>query len=189
MTTEPRLALTPAQTVGPFFNIGFLPLTALVAPDTPGAISITGQVLDGAGAPLGDALVEIWQADADGVYHHPEDPRWARDADGFGFGRALTDAEGRFRFDTIKPGVVPGPAGATQAPHVAVSVLARGLLHRLATRCYFVDEADANDSDPVLGSIADVGARASLLATPAAPGDYRFDIRLQGPAATAFFAI
>jgi protocatechuate 3,4-dioxygenase alpha subunit len=183
-----KMGATPGQTVGPFFKIGFTPLTDIVPAGSPGAIRVTGRVLDGAGEPLGDAVVEIWQADAAGVYHHPEDPRWIGETDGFGFGRALTDSDGGFAFTTVKPGCAPSPEGGVQAPHLAVSVLARGLLHRLATRCYFGDEAAANAADDVLRAVPDE-QRASLVAPVDGAASYRFDIHLQGPHATAFFAI
>jgi len=131
-----------------------------------------------------DGIVEIWQADADGVYPQPGEP--ARG--GFtGFGRSGTDAEGRFSFVTLKPGRVPGPDGTMQAPHLAVGVFARGLLKRLATRLYFPDEAEANASDPILSQL-DEDARATLIATKE-DGVLRFDIRLQGDGETTFFAV
>jgi protocatechuate 3,4-dioxygenase, alpha subunit len=181
---------TPSQTVGPFFAFG-LPFEGgerLV--DHDGGLWITGAVYDGAGEPVDDALVEIWQANRHGRYHHPEDTREHLPLEpGFtGFGRCGTDDEGRYSFVTVKPGLVPGPGGRMQAPHLEVSVFARGLLHRLVTRMYFPDEAEANSADPVLSSIEDPDARATLVAEPV-DGALRFDIRLQGPGETAFFSI
>jgi protocatechuate 3,4-dioxygenase alpha subunit len=180
---------TPSQTVGPFFAFA-LPYEGgdrLVPGDAQGAIRIAGTVRDGAGAPVADALLETWQADAAGRYAHPEDDREA--APGFtGFGRAATDEAGRFAFTTIKPGRVPGPDGRPQAPHIAVSVFARGLLQRLVTRIYFPDEEAANAADPVLTAVADPAARATLIAVPE-DGGLRFDIHLQGERETAFFAV
>jgi protocatechuate 3,4-dioxygenase, alpha subunit len=187
------LAPTPSQTVGPYFQIGtdegFIG-PELVAPDHPGATELFGVVRDGDGAPVTDAMIEIWQANAAGRYAHPEDTR--EDVpleDGFdGFGRATTDGDGRYSLVTVKPGPVPGPGGVMQAPHIDVSVFARGLLKRLVTRVYFPDEAAANEADPVLSSVPDPEARASLVAV-AEDGGLRFDINLQGDRETTFFAV
>ncbi len=169
---------TPSQTVGPFFRIGleWLDTPELVAPSQSGAIRIEGVVLDGAGVPLPDAVLEIFQADPAGRFPPDCEPGWG------GFGRCLTDEEGRFHFVTVKP----GPVEPGAAPHIAVSVFARGLLQRLVTRCYFGDEAEANADDPVLSSIGPT-ATATLVAQPA-EGCYRFDLHLQGDKETAFFA-
>ena len=183
-----ELGTTPSQTVGPFFAMA-LPWPdgpLVVAEGTPGALWVRGRVLDGAGEPVPDALVETWQADPAGRFDHPDDPRGA--AGGFrGFGRCPTDADGRYGILTLKPGPVPGPDGSTQAPHLDVSVFARGLLNRVVTRVYFADEAAANAADPVLAGLPDAD-RATLLAEPSADG-YRFDVRLQGDRATVFFAV
>lgn len=164
---------TASQTVGPFFSFALLELVRpeLVPPETPGSIRIEGTVLDGAGAPVDDAMVEIWQADAGGR-----------------FGRCGTDAEGRFWFVITKPGVVPDADGRPQAPHLDVSVFARGLLKRLVTRIYFPDEEAANAVDPVLSALPSADDRATLVAVPS--GDVlRFDIRLQGERETVFFVV
>jgi protocatechuate 3,4-dioxygenase, alpha subunit len=183
--------LTPSQTVGPFLAIG-LPWPdgpSVVDEDADGAIAISGRVLDGAGNPVPDALVETWQAAPDGSFAHPDDPRGSQPASakvgaGFrGFGRCPTDAEGRYRIVTLRPGPVPGPDGRMQAPHIDVSVFARGLLDRVVTRMYFPDEQAANAADPVLSGIADPQRRATLVAEIPAGGpgrELRFDIRLQG---------
>jgi protocatechuate 3,4-dioxygenase alpha subunit len=186
------LAPTPSQTVGPFFIIG-LPdegHAELVSPDDADAVRVSGTVFDGTGEPVDDALVEIWQANRAGRYAHPEDTRDDLPfEDGFrGFGRCATDLQGRYEFVTVKPGQVPGPSGSLQAPHIEVSVFARGLLKRLATRVYFPDEAEANDADPVLSSIADPAERATLVAERD-DGGLRFDIHLQGDRQTAFFGV
>ena len=170
---------TPSQTVGPFFNIG-LPgdRTDVVPPGTEGAVRVQGVVYDAEG-PVVDALIETWQAAPSGRYDEP----------GFaGFGRAETDAQdGSYAFTTVKPGPVPGPGGTLQAPHILMSVFARGLLRRLATRVYFEDEADANAADPVLAAV-DPGRRDTLIARR--HGDtYRFDVRLQGDGETVFFDV
>jgi protocatechuate 3,4-dioxygenase alpha subunit len=183
------LQLTPSQTVGPYFAIG---LTwddgpYVVEEGTEGAIWIRGQVTDGEGEPVPDAVIETWQADPDGRFAHPDDPRGPSGGDFRGFGRAGTDAEGRYGILTLKPGPVPGPGGTTQAPHIAVSVFARGLLNRVVTRIYFADEADANASDPVLASVPEA-KRGTLIAERSDDG-YRFDVRLQGEGETAFFDI
>ena len=181
--------ITPSQTVGPFFSHA-LPWTdgAYVVPDgTEDAIRLRGTVTDGAGQPVPDALVETWQADADGRFDHPDDPRGA--AAGFrGFGRCPTDDSGAWAILTRKPGPVPGPDGTIQAPHIDLSVFARGLLDRVVTRLYFPDEVEANATDPVLARIADPDDRATLIAEATGDG-YRFDIRLQGDRETVFFAI
>jgi protocatechuate 3,4-dioxygenase alpha subunit len=184
---------TPSQTVGPFFHIGtdagFIG-RELVAPDHPGAVRVFGHVSDGEGAPVIDSMIEIWQANAAGRYAHPEDVRDDVPLEnGFdGFGRTCTDDEGRYEFVTVKPGSVPGPSGQAQAPHIDVSVFARGLLKRLVTRIYFPDEVEANESDPVLSSIDDPEVRAALVAIEE-DGGLRFDITLQGDRETPFFAV
>ena len=184
---------TPSQTVGPFFSILFLrqePVQVLVRPETEGQrIRIEGRILDGDGAPVDDALIEIWQANSYGRYNHPADRGEAPlDAAFTGFGRAGTDEAGRYWFETIKPGRVPFDAQTWQAPHVVFTVLARGLLNHLATRLYFAVEA-ANDANPVLQRVP-AERRATLLAQPESVAGklvYRFDIILQGEAETVFF--
>jgi len=185
-----ELQLTPSQTVGPYWTIGMLwPDGPYVVPEgTPGAFWIRGRVYDGDGEPIPDGFVESWQADPDGLYHHPDDPRSSSVGDWRGFARAQTDAEGRFAIYTVKPGPVPGPDGTVQAPHLALSVFARGLLNRVVSRLYFADEAERNAADPVLASVPEA-RRATLLAQPAAEDGYRLDIRLQGEDETVFFAV
>ena len=195
------LPITPSQTVGPFLAIALpWPDGSLVAPtDTPGAIVISGQVLDGSGQPVPDALVETWQADTESRFDHPDDPRGPA-ASGFrGFGRCPTDAAGRYRIVTVRPGPLPSPGGGCEAPHLDVSVFARGLLDRVVSRIYFPDETDANSADPVLAGISDANRRATLIAAeqpaqqavkaPASPLEFVFDIRLQGDGETVFFDI
>jgi protocatechuate 3,4-dioxygenase alpha subunit len=183
--------LTPSQTAGPFLSIEILDGkigSALVAEDDPRAIRIRGQLLDGAGEPVIDGLIEIWQANEAGRYAHPADSR--EDVpleDGFsGYGRSGTTEGGWFELVTVKPGRVPMPDGRLQAPHLAVSVVARGLLKRVATRMYFPGE-EANDSDPVLSGL-DEAERETLVAREE-DGGLRFDIRLQGDAQTVFFLV
>ena len=180
---------TPSQTVGPFFAIE-LPWEdgpRVVPEGTPGGIWLRGRVLDGAGDPVPDALIETWQADQEGRFDHPDDPRGP--VSGFrGFGRCPTDPEGRYAILTVRPGVVPGPDGAPQAPHVDVSVFARGLLNRVVTRLYFPEDEAAHASDPVLAGIHDLASRATLVAERSEDG-YRFDIRLQGDRETVFFSL
>ncbi len=183
-------ALTPSQTVGPFFAIlvperGRVKLRPEAPPGVP--IRVEGAVLDGTGQAVPDALVEVWQADEAGRYPHPEDPRHAGPAPAFaGFGRVHTDAAGRFGIDTIKPGRVPGP-GRLQAPHLVVGLFARGLLARLVTRVYFDDEP-SNDGDPVLARVP-ADRRPTLIAASRGGGAYRLDIALQGPDETVFFDV
>jgi protocatechuate 3,4-dioxygenase, alpha subunit len=185
------LGLTPSQTVGPFLAIA-LPWPdgpQVVPAGTAGAITISGRVFDGAGEAVPDALVETWQAAPDGTVPRPGEP-----AGGFrGFGRSATDAAGRWEVVTLRPGRVPAPGGGQQAPHLDVSVFARGLLDRVVTRIYLPDEEDANAADPVLGLIAEPGRRATLIAQPGdQPGQFRFDVQLQGGRArpeTVFFDV
>jgi protocatechuate 3,4-dioxygenase alpha subunit len=180
---------TPSQTIGPFFSVG-LPWADgphVVGEGTPGAIWLRGQVVDGRGDPVPDAMVETWQADPGGRFDRT--PGINDEVAGFrGFGRSCADAEGRYAILTLKPGPVPAGDGSLQAPHVDVSVFARGLLKRLVTRIYFADEAEANERDPVLASITDRAARDTLIAQPAGDG-YRFDVRLQGDGETVFFDV
>ena len=186
--------ITPSATVGPFFLFGLVPSSMggtdiitnnLVTPDASGErIRVEGRVLDGDGAPIPDAMIEIWQADAAGRYASPADARSLPNAAFKGFGRAPTDDSGRYVFDTIKPGAVPGPNGAMQAPHILVNVFSRGVLKQMVTRIYFSDES-ANQSDPVL-ALVPADRRETLIATREG-STYRFDIRLQGDDETVFF--
>jgi protocatechuate 3,4-dioxygenase, alpha subunit len=186
---------TPSQTVGPFYHFalerpGWADLTADGASGE--KIEIEGRILDGDGAPVFDAFLEVWQANAAGKYAHPEDRQdKPLDARFRGFGRVGADAEGRFRFTTIRPGRVPGRGNTLQAPHINIAIFGRGLLKQLTTRLYFADEAEANESDPALSAINDPLARKSLIAVPVggAMPTYRFDIILQGAGETAFFEI
>jgi protocatechuate 3,4-dioxygenase alpha subunit len=183
--------LTPFSTVGPFFKLlgrdrpeG---TDCLVTDATRGErITITGRLIAGNGAPVDDGLVEIWQADADGRYHHPEDPN-SRDADPAfsGFGRAATASGGAFSFRTIKPGLVPGPNGEKQAPHILVSIMARGVMSRCWTRMYFEGEP-LNDVDPIL-QLVPPERRDTLIASRRAGGEYEFNVVLQGERETVFF--
>jgi protocatechuate 3,4-dioxygenase, alpha subunit len=187
--------LTSSQTVGPFFHEALLRdgQSTLVMPATRGErIAIEGLVTDGAGAPITDAMIEIWQANAAGRYDHPADTQDKSTDPAFhGFGRAGTDKAGLYRFETIRPGTVPGRGNSLQAPHIAVTIFTRGLLLQLTTRLYFPGEP-LNDTDPVLALVPDEAARRTLIATPvagAAMPTYRFDIRLQGDGETVFFEI
>ncbi len=187
-----HLLPTPSQTVGPFFEFGLLRPAQpdLVPMGTPDSIRIEGSVFDGEGVPVPDAMLEIWQAAPSGRYAHPEDGRsdLAID-DGFtGFGRKGTDAGGTYWFRTVKPGIVPWVDGRPQAPHLNVSIFARGLVHRLVTRMYFPDEAEANAVDPVLLSVEDPAARTTLIAV-SGDGVLHFDLHLQGEGETCFFQI
>ena len=193
MSTFP---LTGSQTVGPFFSPALLREGArrnvLTRPETAGErIRIEGSVLDGDGVPVPDAMVEIWQANAHGRYNHPADQGPAElDSSFLGFGRSGTEEDGSYWFETVRPGPVPFDAERQrlQAPHICVTVFARGLLNHLVTRLYFEDEP-TNAGDPVLQRVPD-HRRATLLARRE-PGSarvvYRFDIVLQGAGETAFF--
>lgn len=183
------LTATPSQTVGPFVHLGFDPMTVTAAPaaaaGTP--VEVAGRVLDGAGQPVPDAVLELWQANAAGRYDHPEDRRNIPPDPAFdGFLRVPTDAEGRFRFRTVRPGPVPGPGGAMQAPHILVCLFMRGLLRHLYTRIYFDDDA-ANAADPIL-ALVEEGRRGTLLARRRPGlGAYEWDIVMQGERETVFF--
>ena len=181
-------SLTPFQTVGPYFEIATPPPGCYRLASGKDCIRIEGQVLDGAGEPVPDALVESWQADASGRYRHPADDRpGARDRTFDGFGRVPTDADGRFVLETVMPGRVPDSRGGEQAPHIVIGVLARGLLGRLVTRLYFPD-ADEDVSDPVLGLVPP-SRRRTLIATRTGDNIFRFDIVLQGHNETVFFDV
>ena len=183
--------LTPFQTLGPFFDFGLVIADgeAVCQSEARGRhIAIEGTIRDGAGEAVTDALIEVWQANAVGKYRHPND-RQDRPLDPAfdGFGRVATDEHGRFAFRTIVPGPVPGPGDSVQAPHLAVTVLARGVLSRLATRIYFEDDA-ANADDPIL-SLVPAERRHTLIAKRTADNRYRFDIILQGKDETVFFDV
>lgn len=152
-------------------------------------VTITGTLFDGDGVPIPDGFVELWQANAAGRYDSPDDTRAevALDPDFIGFGRASTDAEGVFTIRTVKPGRVPGPGNSLQAPHIAISVMARGIIKRMVSRIYFADEP-GNAEDPIL-DLVPADRRATLLAVPVGEGCYRFDIRLQGAGETVFFDV
>ena len=190
--TEPwHLGPTPSATVGPYLAIGLTWEDGVwaAAEGTEGGFWIRGRVFDGAGAVVPDAMVETWQADPDGGFASPEDPRGAASYPGFrGYARAST-ITGEYGVFTLKPGRVPDGEGGLQAPHIDVSVFARGLLDRVVTRIYFPDEVEANAADPVLASIDDARLRSTLLAVACADGGLRFDIHLQGADETAFFEV
>ncbi len=185
------LLTTSSQTVGPYVRIGFQHFTVeeLAPPGVEGErITLSGRVSDADGKPVNDGVIEIWQANTHGKYAHPEDAQDKPvDALFRGFGRSLTDENGGFRFATIKPGRVPGPGGVLQAPHIAVTVLMRGLLKHLATRIYFPDDP-ANAEDPVL-RLVPAERRATLIAVGSArdKGAFEWNIRLQGQDETVFF--
>ena len=192
--------LTPSQTVGPYFAYGLTPGSKyewndafsndLVTPDVTGdRIRIAGQVFDGDGAVVPDAMLEIWQADAQGRFADPQDKRALPNATFKGFGRCGTSAKGEFAFETIKPGGVPDPDGKPQAPHVLLAVFARGMLLHLYTRIYFDDETEKNAADPIL-ALVPTERRATLIAKrEAGRATYRFDIHLQGDQEKVFFDV
>ena len=184
------LPVTPSQTIGPFFHIGLTwVLGPYVVPEgTAGAFWVRGRVFDGTGAPVPDALVETWQADRDGRFAHPDGPRGAVAREGFrGFGRCPTGTDGSFGVFTIKSGSVPDRRGEPQAPHIDISLFARGLLHRVVTRLYFADESGANLADSLFSSLP--AARRGTLVATAADDGYRSDIHLQGEHETIFLSI
>lgn len=188
--------LTPSQTVGPFFHIALARegdvRNVMVRPETVGTrVRIEGRVYDGEGAPVSDALIELWQANSYGRYRHPLDQReLPLDPSFTGFGRCPTDDTGAFWFETIKPGPVPFDERRLQAPHISVAIFARGLLNHLVTRLYFEDEP-ANAADPILQLVPEA-RRGTLIAgrVPGAPlPTYRLDIRLRGEGETVFFNV
>lgn len=191
-----HLPLTASQTVGPFFHDCLMREDArcdvLCTPATEGTrIRVEGKVTDGDGAAVPDAVLEVWQANARGRYHHPADRReLPLDRAFTGYGRIATDDAGRYAFTTVKPGAVPFHAARQQAPHISIAVLGRGLLNHLYTRLYFDDESSTAD-DPVLEQVP-AERRATLVArrgddSPAGERVYRFDVVLQGEGETVFF--
>jgi protocatechuate 3,4-dioxygenase alpha subunit len=183
------LYATGSQTVGPYLHIGlnWLVRRKIAGPGVRGErVAVRGRLLDGDGAPVDDGLIEIWQANAQGKYAHPEDRQKKPLQRGFhGFGRIPTDARGAFGFTTIKPGSVPGPGGKVQAPHLVVTVFMRGMLKQLATRLYFPDEP-ANAKDPVLALVPQA-RRHTLVARRKSKGVLEWNIILQGKDETVFF--
>jgi protocatechuate 3,4-dioxygenase, alpha subunit len=185
------LQATTSQTVGPYFAIGltWLKQDTLAGPDVSGErVTIEGRVLDGDGKPIPDALVEVWQANSQGKYAHPEDKQGKPTEPDFkGFGRIPTDDNGKFRFTTIKPGPVPGPDGKPQAPHIVAIVFMRGLLRHLYTRIYFPDDP-ANASDFAL-NLVEPARLETLIAKKKGEqsGALEWNVIMQGPGETVFF--
>jgi protocatechuate 3,4-dioxygenase alpha subunit len=201
--------ITPSQTVGPFFAYGLAPKGRcqwdpkgsyawketvgdnLITPDAAGTkIRIEGRITDGDGKPIDDAMIEIWQSDAQGRYAHARGERPRPNAKFTGFGRSATDKGGIFSFDTIKPGAVPGPNGKPQAPHIVVCIFSRGMLRQVYTRLYFSDDP-SNVGDAIL-NLVPAERRGTLIAHKQPGGAvplYRFDIRVQGDNETVFFDI
>jgi protocatechuate 3,4-dioxygenase, alpha subunit len=185
---------TPSQTIGPFFHL-CLPEDAkvgrLAGPGAEGeALRLICRVLDADGVGVDDSLIELWQADASGVYNHPDDPRYQDHDPAFpGFARAATDENGECTFETVRPGAVQDDDGALHASHINVSIFARGLLKRVVTRIYFEDDS-AFENDPVLASVPRQ-RRETLLARrdSAEPGIWRIEIHLSGARETVFFAL
>ncbi|MEZ5790448.1 MAG: protocatechuate 3,4-dioxygenase subunit alpha [Nitratireductor sp.] len=195
---------TPSQTAGPYVHIGCVPNFSgidgvypedlgrgMVNARTRGErITVTGRVIDGTGTPLRDVLVEIWQADAHGLYNSPMETRGQADPEFTGWGRCPGDmTSGEFRFETIKPGAVPYPDGRIQAPHITFWIVARGINIGLHTRMYFPDEEAANAADPLLSRIEHKIRVPTLIAKSSGGGAYVFDIHLQGDNETIFLDI
>lgn len=175
---------TASQTAGPFWHmIDFPEWADLLRADGPNAqavgerITLSGQITDGAGAVVPDAMVEIWQAGPDGSH----------DGTFHGFGRCATDAQGWFRFITLRPGPVPGPGNVAQAPHITITLFARGLMRGLVTRAYFAGDPALHE-DPVL-ALVPAPRQPTLIARPQGPAGWRLDIRLQGPGETVFLEV
>jgi len=202
--TDELLHESPSQTAGPYVHIGCLPNFSGIAgvfPVDPGSrllntvtrgerITIKGCVYDGEGVALTDAIIEIWQADAAGLYPSPREDRGTADPGFTGWGRSAADLDsGEFIFETVRPGRVPYPDGRQQAPHVTVWIVARGINIGLQTRLYFDDEAEANATDPVLSLIEPAARVETLIARSEGQGCFRFDIYLQGERETVFLDI
>lgn len=198
-----RLKETPSQTAGPYVHIGCVPNfcdikgvydedlgTFMVNDKTRGErITVKGRVIDGSGTPLRDALIEVWQADADGLYNSPSEMRGTADLNFTGWGRCPTDMRtGEFMFHTVKPGKVPFRDGRPMAPHITFWIVARGINIGLHTRMYFGDEEAANAADPILSRI-EHRVRVQTLIAPRDGDTYTFDIHLQGDKETIFFDI
>lgn len=187
------LKQTPSQTVGPFFHYSLVDAgdeNILVNDDTRGQrITIKGQITDGNGDPISDAMLEIWQADANGCFNHPEDPNHKNADPNFrGFGRAPTNKKGIYTIETIKPGRVAYDETTMQAPHISLRVFGRGMLIHAYTRLYFGDEQEANAQDPILNIVPEA-RRSTLIAVPegSSAGTYCLNICLQGDNETVFF--
>lgn len=193
MTRERKdFIATGSQTVGPFFHLG------LVYGDDPGRLAkadakgehirLAIRILDAEGAGIPDAMVELWQADANGKYNHPDDPQDNTPDPAFrGFGRLPSNKDGRIVFETVRPGRVPGIDGALQAPHINVHIFSRGVLRHVSTRIYFAGDP-ANADDAILRLVPS-GRRDTLLARPAErePGTWNIDFHLCGERETVFF--
>lgn len=181
---------TPSQTVGPFFHCA-LPYeagTQVAGSRRPGSVRLGGRVLDGAGTPIPDSMVEIWQADESGAFVATPDIYEVPEPDGFrGFGRCATGTDGEYEFHTVKPAAVPTVDGRDQAPHITMAVFARGMLRQVVTRVYFDDESGANAADPLLSGL-DPRRRPTMVATRTGQG-FRLDIRLQGDDETVFLDV
>lgn len=195
---------TASQTAGPYVHIGLAPGAAgfklfetelgqdITGPNAIGErITITGRVLDGTGSPVRDVLLETWQANSAGIYAHEEDPRHQEVEDGFsGWGRIISDFDtGEFKIETIKPGASPGRNGTTQAPHINLWIVSRGINIGLNTRIYFEEDAEAHAHDPILNLIEQVHRRDTLLAQKIGDNSYQFDVVLQGAKETVFFDV
>lgn len=194
---------SPSQTAGPYVHIGCTPnFTGIeiydgdlgtvmkTGPVQGQEITVKGIVYDGTSAPLLDAMIEIWQPDAAGLFPSANETRGQADPNFTGWGRSPGDMEtGEFTFETVKPGAVPFPDGRMQAPHITAWVVARGINVGLHTRIYFPDEAEANANDPILTQIEQQDRVQTLLARKTGDGAYRFDVHLQGPQETIFFDI
>jgi protocatechuate 3,4-dioxygenase, alpha subunit len=182
---------TPSQTVGPYLHFGLTDTRSISRMAGDGVkgerVWLMFRVLDGDGMPVPDAMIELWQADSEGNYSHPDS---STDAAAFsGFGRLATAEDGTCTFETIHPGCVPGPGESIQAPHINVSVLGRGILKRLSTRVYFAGEA-ANAGDPALARVPE-NRRETLLAQPdpSRASNWIFEVRLRGEGETVFFDV
>jgi protocatechuate 3,4-dioxygenase alpha subunit len=185
---------TPSATAGPFLHLGLTEhhsVTQIAGPTVKGErICLRCRIWDAEGSPVTDAMIEAWQADAEGRYHHPDDPR-GKDCDPafLGFGRAATDETGCCIFETVKPGRVPAPDGRLQAPHISIAIYARGILLQLQTRVYFAGDA-ANEADPVLALVPEERRNTLLAARENSdPPCWVFEIRLRGENETVFFDV
>lgn len=193
---------SPSQTAGPYVHIGTVPNfcditgvypfdlgSTMISDAVKGErVTITGRVIDGGGNPVDDCVVEIWQADSLGLYNSPAEHRSGADEAFPGWGRCAAGPKGEYRFETIKPGPVPGPNGTMMAPHVTFWVVARGINIGLHTRMYFPEETAANAADPVLARVRPMGREATLIGQRDG-ATVTFDIVLQGENETVFFDV
>lgn len=173
--TNTDLKKTPSQTIGPFFKFGteWIAHENVFSGDYPNSITIKGSIYDGEGNSIPDGMIELWQADENGLFPPDTAKNW------MGFARRLTDDAGQYEINTVKPASVKAADGSMQAPHIFVVLFARGLLKPVMTRIYFADEEEANNNDPLLLAISDINSKKTLIAKKVSDSVYEFNIHLQ----------